>query len=79
VTNLVGLVKPGGWIELVELDVDEPKGCGGRRCARFHPAVEGDLHTGWNGWEFCAEAAGVVGGGGPERLWRSALWIVWLG
>jgi hypothetical protein len=28
VANLVGLVKPGGWIELVELDVGGPKDSG---------------------------------------------------
>lgn len=28
VANLAQLVKPGGWIELVELDVDEPKDAG---------------------------------------------------
>ena len=28
VTNLIGLVKPGGWIELVELDIDEPQDAG---------------------------------------------------
>jgi gliotoxin biosynthesis N-methyltransferase len=28
VTNLVGLAKPGSWIELVELDIDEPKHAG---------------------------------------------------
>lgn len=28
VTNLIGLVKPGGWIELVELDVGEPQNAG---------------------------------------------------
>jgi hypothetical protein len=28
VTNLAGLVKPGGWIELVELDIGSPKDAG---------------------------------------------------
>jgi hypothetical protein len=28
VTNLIRLVKPGGWIELVELDIDEPQDAG---------------------------------------------------
>src|ERR1700722_6058776 len=28
VTNLAGLVKPGGWIELVEADVDRTQGAG---------------------------------------------------
>jgi len=82
VANLVGLVKPGGWIELVEPDVGGPKDSGPALREIFTlGGMGGNFALKMRGW---LEAAGLeaveqrfvdcpAGARNARALWRRAL------